>query len=77
MKPAADRRRRGREPRVDWLCTFNRRKWWEKPNVFSLPLDGRTSAAIERKFDEEIFYEVDSLAVVINTKYIRDPGDYM
>ena len=33
VKPAADRRRRGREPRVDWLCTFNRRKWWEKPNV--------------------------------------------
>ena len=37
VKPAADRRRRGREPRVDWLCTFNRRKWWEKPNVIFTP----------------------------------------
>ena len=48
VKPAADRRRRGREPRVDWLCTFNRRKWWEKPNVLIV------SNVFRRKIDPRI-----------------------
>ena len=36
------------------------------PELFSLARVARTNAAIEKKFDKEIFYEVDSLPVVIS-----------